>query len=120
MDNRGRCYTRKIVYEPLGVIANISAWNYPYLVGVNVFIPAIIGGNAVLYKPRICHAHRTAYTKIVVPVGHTENVFQVIIGRGTAGRALLELPLNGYFFTGSYRTGKYIAEQTASNWYQFN
>ncbi|MGB8192895.1 MAG: aldehyde dehydrogenase family protein, partial [Chitinophagaceae bacterium] len=41
----------KIVYEPLGVIANISAWNYPYLVGVNVFIPALIGGNAVLYKP---------------------------------------------------------------------
>src|SRR6476620_5441494 len=29
----------KIVYEPLGVIANISAWNYPYLIGVNVFIP---------------------------------------------------------------------------------
>jgi acyl-CoA reductase-like NAD-dependent aldehyde dehydrogenase len=28
----------KITYEPLGVIANISAWNYPYLVGVNVFI----------------------------------------------------------------------------------
>jgi len=34
----------KIVYEPLGVVANISAWNYPYLVGVNVFIPALIGG----------------------------------------------------------------------------
>ena len=41
----------KIGYEPLGVIANISAWNYPYLVGVNVFIPALIGGNGVLYKP---------------------------------------------------------------------
>src|SRR6185295_7122271 len=39
----------KIIYEPLGVIANISAWNYPYLVGVNVFIPALIGGNAVIY-----------------------------------------------------------------------
>ncbi|HRO69685.1 MAG TPA: aldehyde dehydrogenase family protein, partial [Chitinophagaceae bacterium] len=41
----------KIAYEPLGVIANISAWNYPYLVGVNVFVPALIGGNAVFYKP---------------------------------------------------------------------
>ena len=30
----------KIVYEPLGIIANISAWNYPYNVGYNVFIPA--------------------------------------------------------------------------------
>src|SRR6266567_2215462 len=41
----------KIEYEPLGIIANISAWNYPYLVGVNVVIPALIGGNAVFYKP---------------------------------------------------------------------
>jgi acyl-CoA reductase-like NAD-dependent aldehyde dehydrogenase len=40
----------KIVYEPLGVIANISAWNYPYLVGMNVIVPALIGGNAVFYK----------------------------------------------------------------------
>ena len=41
----------KIVYEPLGVICNISAWNYPWLVGVNVFIPALLGGNTVMYKP---------------------------------------------------------------------
>ena len=41
----------KIAWEPLGVIANISAWNYPYLIGVNVFIPALIAGNGVLYKP---------------------------------------------------------------------
>ncbi len=32
-------------------IANISAWNYPYFVGSNVFVPALIAGNAVLYKP---------------------------------------------------------------------
>src|SRR4030095_16311803 len=41
----------RISYEPLGVICNISAWNYPYLVGVNVFVPALLAGNAVLYKP---------------------------------------------------------------------
>ena len=33
------------------MIANISAWNYPYFVGSNVFVPALIAGNAVLYKP---------------------------------------------------------------------
>src|SRR5262245_33811393 len=32
----------RITYEPLGVICNISAWNYPYLVGLNVFVPALI------------------------------------------------------------------------------
>ena len=40
-----------ICYDPLGVIGNISAWNYPYFVGVNVFVPALLTGNTVLYKP---------------------------------------------------------------------
>ena len=41
----------KISYEPIGVVGNISAWNYPYFVGSNVFVPALLTGNAVLYKP---------------------------------------------------------------------
>ncbi|HEV3412169.1 MAG TPA: aldehyde dehydrogenase family protein [Puia sp.] len=104
----------KIVYEPLGVIANISAWNYPYLVGVNVFIPALIGGNGVLYKPSEyailtgLHIRRLLYR-----AGVPENVFQVVAGKGKAGEWLLGLPLNGYFFTGSYRTGRAIAEKVA-------
>jgi len=104
----------KIVYEPLGVIANISAWNYPYLVGVNVFIPALIGGNVVLYKPSEystltgLHIQRLLYRS-----GIPENVFQVVVGKGAAGEWLLQLPLDGYFFTGSYRTGRYIAEKVA-------
>jgi acyl-CoA reductase-like NAD-dependent aldehyde dehydrogenase len=104
----------KIVYEPLGVIANISAWNYPYLVGTNVFIPALIGGNAVLYKPSEytlltgLHIQRLFYK-----AGLPQNVFLVVAGAASVGEAILSLPLNGYFFTGSYATGKYIAEKTA-------
>ena len=41
----------RITYDPLGVIANISAWNYPYFVGINVIAPALLTGNTVLYKP---------------------------------------------------------------------
>jgi acyl-CoA reductase-like NAD-dependent aldehyde dehydrogenase len=105
----------KIVYEPLGVIANISAWNYPYLVGVNVFIPALLGGNGVLYKPSEyatltgLHIQRLLYRS-----GVPEDVFSVVVGKGNAGEWLLQLPLNGYFFTGSYRTGRLIAEKVAS------
>ena len=40
-----------LTYEPLGVIGNISAWNYPFFVGANVFLPALLTGNAVMYKP---------------------------------------------------------------------
>jgi acyl-CoA reductase-like NAD-dependent aldehyde dehydrogenase len=104
----------KIVYEPLGVIANISAWNYPYLVGVNVFIPALIAGNAVLYKP----SEFTTLTglhiaRLLYEAGVPENCFQLVSGKGPTGEHLLKLPLNGYFFTGSYKTGLHIATAVA-------
>src|SRR5580692_4783366 len=102
----------KIVYEPLGVIANISAWNYPYLVGVNVFIPALIGGNGVLYKPSEYSTLTGLHIRrLLHQSGVPKNVFQLVIGHGVAGEWLLRLPLNGYFFTGSYRTGQSIAEK---------
>lgn len=43
--------TEKVTYDPLGLILNISAWNYPYFVGSNVWIPALLTGSTVLYKP---------------------------------------------------------------------
>jgi acyl-CoA reductase-like NAD-dependent aldehyde dehydrogenase len=104
----------KIVYEPLGVIGNISAWNYPYNVGYNVYLPALVAGNAVLYKP----SEYTALTgiemaKMLWEAGVPEDAFQVVIGAKEAGQTMLDLPLDGYFFTGSYRTGKHIAQTVA-------
>jgi acyl-CoA reductase-like NAD-dependent aldehyde dehydrogenase len=103
-----------IRYEPLGVIGNISAWNYPYNVGYNVFIPALLAGNAVLYKPsEFSTLTGLKIRDLLWQAGVPENVFECVIGTGQAGQALLELPLDGYFFTGSYKTGKYIAETVA-------
>lgn len=104
----------KIVYEPLGVVCNISAWNYPYLVGVNVFVPALLAGNAVMYKPSE-YATLTGLEieKLLKEAGVGENIFHVALGAGTAGEILLDLPFDGYFFTGSYKTGKDIYERVA-------
>jgi acyl-CoA reductase-like NAD-dependent aldehyde dehydrogenase len=106
--------TEMIRYEPLGVIANISAWNYPYLVGVNVFIPALLSGNAVAYKPSE-YASLTGLEieRLLVKAGIPSNVFQVMLGGAETGEELLRLPLDGYFFTGSYKTGQYIYSKVA-------
>ncbi|HZE83236.1 MAG TPA: aldehyde dehydrogenase family protein [Puia sp.] len=104
----------KIVYEPLGIVANISAWNYPYLVGVNVFVPALIGGNAVFYKPSEYSTLTGLHIcRLLYLAGVPEDCFHTVIGKGKVGELLLQLPLDGYFFTGSYLTGKYIAEKVA-------
>ncbi|MES2286073.1 MAG: aldehyde dehydrogenase family protein [Bacteroidota bacterium] len=106
--------TEKIVYEPLGVICNISAWNYPYLVGVNVFVPALLAGNSVMYKPsEFSSLTGLEIEKLLKQVGVPDSAFQLVIGAREVGEILLHLPFNGYFFTGSYKTGKYIYEKTA-------
>lgn len=104
----------RIAYEPLGVICNISAWNYPWLVGVNVFIPALLAGNSVLYKPSE-YATLTGLEieRLLKEAGVPDDVFQVAVGGKATGEALLALDFNGYFFTGSYKTGRYIYEKVA-------
>ena len=105
----------KIVYEPLGVICNISAWNYPYLVGVNVFVPALLAGNAVMYKPSE-YATLTGLEieKLLKLAGVPDHIFNVAVGAASVGEILLGLGFDGYFFTGSYKTGKYIYEKVAA------
>lgn len=104
-----------LAFDALGVIANISAWNYPFLVGVNVFIPALIAGNAVLYKPsEFATLTGLNIATYLHGAGVPKDVFAPVIGDYKAGEVLLELPMDGYFFTGSYKTGKYIAEKVAS------
>jgi acyl-CoA reductase-like NAD-dependent aldehyde dehydrogenase len=106
--------TELIRYEPLGVVCNISAWNYPYLVGTNVFIPALLAGNAVLYKPSEYSTLTGLHIdKLLKQAGIPENVFQVAIGGASVGEALTDLPFNGFFFTGSYATGRKIYEKVA-------
>ncbi len=104
----------KIVYEPLGVVCNISAWNYPYLVGTNVFAPALLAGNAVIYKPsELATLTGLEIEKYLHQAGVPTDVFQCVIGDKEVGEMLLDADLDGYFFTGSYKTGKYIYERVS-------
>ena len=100
----------KISHVPLGVVANISAWNYPYFVGCNVIVPALLTGNVVLYKPSE-HAALTGrhITRLLHAAGVPADVLQALIGAGAVGAALLEQRIDGLFFTGSHATGQRIA-----------
>ncbi len=104
----------RITREPLGVVANISAWNYPYFVGSNVFVPALLAGNAVLYKPsEFASLTGLAIGELMHAAGVAPQVFTVVAGAGAAGAALVAQPLDGVFFTGSYATGARIAAACA-------
>src|SRR5437773_10707122 len=83
----------RISHEPLGVIANISAWNYPYFVGSNVFVPALVAGNVVLYKPSEFAAMTgLEIARLLHEAGIPEDAFIALIGAGEVGAALVEQP----------------------------
>lgn len=101
----------KLAYEPLGTIGVISAWNYPYLVGVNAFIPGLIAGNAILYKPsEFSTLTGLRIAELLHEAGVPKDVFAPIVGDGTQGAELTRLELDGYFFTGSVGTGRRIRD----------
>jgi len=105
----------QISHIPLGVLANISAWNYPYFVGCNVIVPGLLTGNAVLYKPSE-YATLTGLhiARLLHDAGVPKDVMVPLVGAGEVGGALLAQPLDGVFFTGSHATGSRIAAAMAS------
>ncbi len=105
----------RIAYEPWGVVANISAWNYPYFVGSNVFVPALLTGSTVLYKPsELATMTGLAIADLLHEAGVPADAFIAVVGGGTVGTALSRQPVDALFFTGSHATGQKIAEATAS------
>ena len=103
--------TEQIQHIPLGVVANISAWNYPWFVGCNVIIPALLTGNTVLYKPSE-YATLTGLdiARLLHASGVPKDVMTCLVGAGDVGAALLAQKVDGVFFTGSYATGARIAQ----------
>ena len=101
-----------IRHEPLGVVANVSAWNYPWFVGSNVYVPALLTGNTVVYKPS---EHATlsglSMARLLHAAGVPSEAFIATVGAGEVGAALVGSPVDGFFFTGSYGTGRAIAER---------
>ncbi len=104
--------TREVIsFDPLGVVVNISAWNYPYFVGGNVFVPALLAGNAVLYKPsEFATLTGLHIARLLHESGVPADVFVPLVGGGEVGAALLAQDVDGVFFTGSHATGARIAQ----------
>jgi acyl-CoA reductase-like NAD-dependent aldehyde dehydrogenase len=76
-----------------------------------VFIPALLAGNTVLYKPsEFASMTGLEIARILHESGIPEDVFIPLIGGRETGAALLKQPVDGVFFTGSYATGRHIAE----------
>ncbi len=101
-------------YEPQGVIAVISPWNYPFSIPITEIVPALAAGNAVVLKPSELTPQAGALIgKIALASGLPADVLQVVQGGGELGAAIIEAGPDKVCFTGSVATGKRIAEACA-------
>ncbi len=105
-----------IEYVPLGIIAIISPWNFPFSIPMGQIVTAIITGNTVVLKPSE-HTPLIALQmeKIFKHAGLPEGVFNVITGFGETGSNLVSSKVNKIIFTGSVATGKKIMAQASEN-----
>jgi len=105
----------RIVREPHGVIAIVSPWNYPFSIPAVDALAALVTGNAVVLKPsELTSLVALKLQELLRGAGVPESIFQVIVGDGSTGAALLESEVDKLIFTGSVPTGKRIAQAAAA------
>lgn len=108
---------RFIRREPVGVVLDIAAWNYPLLIAVNVIVPAVLAGNAVLIK----HAHQTAlvadqFEQSFLAAGAPAGLVQALhVDHQVAAEIIASRRFGFVSFTGSVRGGHEVYRAVAQD-----
>lgn len=105
-------------YRPLGVVAAIIPWNYPFQNIVNPIIPALMAGNAVVIKPSEWVAWSSAkivaaFRGVLESLGHNPDVINAVQGYGETGAALARAEVDTIIFIGSVANGRRVAQAAA-------
>jgi betaine-aldehyde dehydrogenase len=104
-------YTSFIRREPIGVIGQVTPWNYPMMMAIWKFAPAIAGGNTIVIKPSDTTPISTVMMAEIAAEFLPEGVFNVVCGDRDTGRALVQHPTPQMVaITGSVRAGMQVAE----------
>lgn len=105
-----------ITFEPLGVIASIMPWNFPYWQALRFAAPSLIAGNTIVLKPASATVQcGLEIEKIFNKVGLPEGVFQTVVGNSNIAEYLIDSDnVNAVTFTGSVPVGSKVAQRATS------
>jgi acyl-CoA reductase-like NAD-dependent aldehyde dehydrogenase len=103
--------------EPLGVVGVITPWNFPLVIATWKLAPALACGNAVVHKPsEDAPLSALRLRELALEAGFPPEVWHVVTGDGTTGRALVEHPgVDKISFTGSTAVGREIQRAAADS-----
>jgi acyl-CoA reductase-like NAD-dependent aldehyde dehydrogenase len=109
-----------VSFEPLGVIAGIMPWNFPFWQAMRFAVPALTAGNVEILKhSSVCLGSALKLEEAFLEAGFPESVFQCVIGNSTVGEALIKSDIDAVSVTGSINTGKRVAELASKNLKKF-
>ncbi|MFM1954816.1 MAG: hypothetical protein RL118_1007 [Actinomycetota bacterium] len=109
-----RSHTSSIRREPIGVIGQITPWNYPLMMATWKFAPAIAAGNTIVLKPSDTTPAVTLLLAEIAAEFLPKGVFNVVTGDRDTGRAVVENPIPQMIaITGSVRAGMEVAKSAA-------
>jgi acyl-CoA reductase-like NAD-dependent aldehyde dehydrogenase len=105
-----------VSFEPLGVIAGIMPWNFPFWQAMRFAVPALVAGNVEILKhSSVCLGSALKLEEAFTDAGFPESIFQSVIGDARVGEALILSPIDAVSVTGSVNTGKRVAELASRN-----
>jgi 1-pyrroline dehydrogenase len=109
-------FTSYVRREPIGLVGQVTPWNYPFMMAIWKIAPALAAGNSIVLKPSDTTPESTLVladlTKGILPDG----VFNVVLGNGGTGANLVGNPAFGLVsITGSVRAGIAVAQAAAKD-----
>ena len=109
-------HTSYVRREPIGVCAQVTPWNYPMMMAVWKFAPAIAAGNTVVLKPSDTTPASTLLMAEIMAEFLPEGVVNVVCGDRDTGRALVEHRIPQMVsITGSVQAGMEVAGSAATD-----
>ena len=109
-------FHRFIRHEPLGIVLDIPAWNYPLLIAVNVVVPALLAGNAVLIKharltPLCGDAFADAFRQTSLP---PDLIASIHVSHATIRKLIDTRAVDFISFTGSVEGGRQVYQEAST------
>jgi len=104
-----------ITFQPLGVIASIMPWNFPYWQALRFAAPSLMAGNTIVLKPASATMQcGIEIEKTILGSGASEGVFNTVIGKSQIAELLIDSNIDGVTFTGSIEIGAKVAQRATS------
>ncbi len=108
--------TGRVQYEPLGILAVISPWNYPLLLSMQHIVPALLCGNGIIFKPsEFTSLIGQKIAEVFKEASLPPDLLTVVTGLSDVGSALVNSEIDKIFFTGSTSVGKKIYSAASQN-----